>query len=218
MIPFAEDGNLATSASGPMSSQVDAICLIRAGGYLSMVGSSSGQDVEFWKRPLALLSPTSSGEVELRSSTPSQAIAEIRRLYGLKWDEMASLFAVSRRTVHFWASGMEPTIERIQMIFDVSALLRWIDRGSASENRALLTSPGADGVTPLNLMAGGQFEAAAERLGRGAGRPYPEVPSEEASWAKKPSPPASRVGALQDRAHPLPSRALRSKPINRRKS
>ena len=39
------------------------------------------------------------------------AIGELRRLSGLTWDQLARLFNVSRRSLHFWASGGEPSIK-----------------------------------------------------------------------------------------------------------
>jgi hypothetical protein len=42
--------------------------------------------------------------VELREPAP-RVIAEIRHLTGLTWEQLAQVFNVSRRSVHFWASG-----------------------------------------------------------------------------------------------------------------
>ena len=42
--------------------------------------------------------------VELREPAPT-VIAQLRRLTGLTWEQLAYLFGVSRQSVHFWASG-----------------------------------------------------------------------------------------------------------------
>ena len=48
---------------------------------------------------------TSAG-VSVSSIAPSgAAIGELRRLSGLTWDQLARLFNLSRRSLHFWASG-----------------------------------------------------------------------------------------------------------------
>lgn len=42
---------------------------------------------------------------EHRPQSPADAIAELRETLELSWDELAALFGVSRRTVHYWARG-----------------------------------------------------------------------------------------------------------------
>jgi DNA-binding transcriptional regulator YiaG len=70
----------------------------------------------------AALKMTTSG-VEIRSTVPQtlpstltlpgrstqQAVNELRKLSGLTWEQLATLFNVSRRSVHFWASGQSLT-------------------------------------------------------------------------------------------------------------
>ena len=36
---------------------------------------------------------------------PYKAVMELRRRSGLTWDQLGQIFGVTRRTMHFWASG-----------------------------------------------------------------------------------------------------------------
>lgn len=54
-------------------------------------------------------------------TTASLALSEIRRWTNLAWGSVAELLGVSRRTVHNWASGEEPTgvnIERLAQLHE----------------------------------------------------------------------------------------------------
>ena len=48
---------------------------------------------------------TNAGCGPFEGVSPGAAIAELRRVSGLTWDQLARLVGVSRRTLHFWASG-----------------------------------------------------------------------------------------------------------------
>ncbi len=134
--------------------------------------------------------------------TTSAAIAELRRRSGLTWDELARLFGVERRSVHFWASGKALNPANEARLDQMLAVVRYIDRGSAQATRALLTAL-SDGTTPFELLAQSHFEEVKERLGSG---PQPSRPalhrlSPAARAARMPPPPEERVGALQDTVH-----------------
>lgn len=98
--------------------------------------------------------------------------------------------------------------------------MRRIDRGTCSENRALLFGPDEDGVMPYDLLRDGQFEEAVERLGeRRARRRHAAVRlSKEESERRRPPPPAEMLGALQDTIHKETGRVLRAKPVRRKRS
>lgn len=152
------------------------------------------------------------------AATPSSAgaaIGELRRLSGLTWDQLARIFDVSRRSLHFWASGkaMEPSKE--EHLQRVLAVLRTIDRGTASANRSALLGECADGSWPIDLLAARDYQRVRTLLGQGAGRRQVSLPklSAEARAARAPRPPAELVGALQDRVHPTSGRLLAAKPI-----
>lgn len=130
------------------------------------------------------------------------ALAELRRLSGLTWDQLARLFRESRQTLHCWASGKpinEPNEERLRRFL---AVLRKADRGTAHANRAILFSDRA-GVIPFDLLAGGDYDEFLRVVGDGPGRrPLELTPlSPEAQEARRPLSPDELAGALQDRVH-----------------
>ena len=52
---------------------------------------------------------TTAGAVVPSAQPAGAAIGELRRLSGLTWDQLARIFSVSRRSLHFWASGKPMT-------------------------------------------------------------------------------------------------------------
>ena len=130
------------------------------------------------------------------------AISELRRLSGLTWDQLGRLFNVSRRALHFWVSGRPMTPSNEENLQRLLALVRKIDRGSASANRAILLGVREDGSLPIDLMAAGDYDRAFTLLGPGdARRMLPPTLAPEVRPARAPLPPEELVGALQDRIH-----------------
>jgi len=83
-------------------------------------------------------------------------------------------------------------------------VVRKIDRGSASANRAALFGAGEDGSIPFDLLSAGEYERVVSLLGTGEkGRAVPPKLSApaQARGARAPSAPDELVGALQDRVH-----------------
>jgi DNA-binding transcriptional regulator YiaG len=93
---------------------------------------------------------------ELSTAT---SILEIRRMSGLTWEELATLFGVSRRSVHHWASGKVVSSGNEELIRKVLALVHSYNRGEARKTRALLLSPDATGLSPYDLIKAGAFDA-----------------------------------------------------------
>jgi transcriptional regulator with XRE-family HTH domain len=132
----------------------------------------------------------------------SSAILELRRLSGLTWEQLANLFDVTRRTLHFWASGKPvngPNEERLRRVL---AALRSTDRGTAAGNRSLLLQE-RGGAVPFDLLARGEYGAFIRLVTAGPGRhdTKPTPLSRNARKARKPAPPDQLVGALQDGVH-----------------
>ncbi len=153
----------------------------------------------------------------LEAETPeaasvSASIAEIRRVSGLTWDQLGRVFGVSRRSVHFWASGKPVNAGNEERVRRVLALVRQSDRGSAEQNRALLLTPAGD-LTPFDLIAEERFQEAALALGTGSPRSAPDgTLSEEARASREPLPVDVLIGASQEAVHPpsARSRAVRT--------
>jgi DNA-binding transcriptional regulator YiaG len=205
-----------TSAAGAMRARparepVLVSCFMLAGLGTSTV-SAVPLDVVFGSVPA--IEQTTAGATVHVAESAAASIGELRRLSGFTWEQLARLFNVSRRSLHFWASGKPMAAgneEHLQRLLDV---IRKIDRGSANANRkALLTARGDVGL-PFDLLVDRNYDQVARMLGpttaeRGSA---PKI-TNEARAARAPRPPAELVGALQDRVHPTSGRLLKSKPL-----
>jgi transcriptional regulator with XRE-family HTH domain len=166
------------------------------------------------RRALPPAEQTTAGANSAPAKPAGSAIAELRRLSGLTWAQLARLFGVSRRSVHFWASGKPMAPSNEEHLQRVLAVVRKIDRGSASANRTALLSVREDDSIPFDLLIAGDYERVFTLLGRGeARRVSPPKLTEEARAARAPRPPEELVGALQDRIHPTSGRLLAARPI-----
>jgi transcriptional regulator with XRE-family HTH domain len=189
-------------------------------GTLSVPGTGSlGGFVEDWERLGVPPPQTSSGREsnEVEGSSPqdtASAINELRRLTGLTWEQLAELFGVARRSLHFWASGKPMNAANEERLRRMLAAIRQTDRGSASENRSMLLQD-RDGALPIDLLKEGRYEELVALVAPGPGRRRlkPTPLSHEAREARKPRPPEELVGALQDRVHVEEGRLLAATPI-----
>jgi DNA-binding transcriptional regulator YiaG len=162
----------------------------------------------------AALKMTTSG-VEIRSTVsqilPStlpgrstqQAVNELRKLSGLTWDQLATLFNVSRRSIHFWASGQplaSANEEKLNRVLDV---VEYISLGSASRNRSLLMDIADDGKSYLEMLAAGEYNQLKSILNAGNAPKKPKSGqlSKAAELSRMPPNPADLVDALQDSIH-----------------
>ncbi len=208
-----------TSALGAMiSSAIMAHHLLRAPLYIE--GTAARYSLaEDWEHVVVPLPQTSAGRMQPKeeAQSTSSAIMELRRLSGLTWEQLATLFNVARRSLHFWASGKPVNAPNEERLRRVLAVVRKADRGFASKNRAMLLED-RDGVVPFDLLAHGEYETFIELVGTGPGRRELKLAplSPEALEARKPQPPEELVGALQDRVHvdvgrARPGRAVKNK-------
>jgi transcriptional regulator with XRE-family HTH domain len=132
-----------------------------------------------------------------------QAIAEIRRLTGLTWEQLGEILGVSRRSVHFWASGKSLSAANEQRLLRVLDIFRSADRGDATSTRAALLRV-TGGKTPFQLLVEQKFDEAISLLGTGAGRrgrPKMTELSPAARAARAPRRPDELVDALPDPVH-----------------
>ncbi len=146
------------------------------------------------------------------------AIAELRRLSGLTWEQLARLFGVSRRSLHFWASGKPLNATNGERLRRLLAALRRADRGTAHLNREMLLRD-HDGVIPVDLLAAGRYDDFIRLVGEGPRRRNITLKplSRVAREARKPLPPEQLVGALHDRVHMESGRLLSAVPIRRKR-
>lgn len=105
------------------------------------------------------------------NTTPAELVHELRRISGLTWAQIAEVFDVSARAPYHWASGKTVSAENHERLGQVVTALRFIDSGSAEENRNLLLGNARLGQTYLDLLCGGEYELVRELAGKGVGRP-----------------------------------------------
>jgi DNA-binding transcriptional regulator YiaG len=191
-----------TSAQGAMRDRVYHL-LIRVGGALGVLGTTSADGGATPDQAFIAQAQTNSGVPVPESQAPSAAILELRRVSGLTWDQLARLFGITRRSLHFWASGKPLTPAHEERLHRLLATVRRLDRGSAHANRTLLLGVHADGRIPFDLLVEGQYERALGLLGPGhaPARPHPAALAVDARVARAPHAPEDVAGSLPDRVH-----------------
>lgn len=189
----------ATSAAGAMMRQVGRPVVL--GCMLGILGTSSASATELLPRS-TIVGQTTAGTTVDSTRSVGAALGELRRLSGLTWDQLSRVFGVSRRSLHFWASGKAMAASNEEHLQRLLVVVRRIDRGSASANRAALFGAREDGRIPFDLLTAGEYERVVSLLGTGEIGPAPRPKlSAQARTARAPSAPDELVGALQDRVH-----------------
>lgn len=139
---------------------------------------------------------TSTGRV----CAEANAITEIRRISGLTFEQLAKVFAVTRRTLHLWVGGQRMQPAKQERVQRTLAVLRRIDRGAPDLTLAALLR---DGAKALDLLADGELSQLEELLNAGLVRRQPLSPTSEQALAERmPPSPADLVQATQDGPHP----------------
>jgi transcriptional regulator with XRE-family HTH domain len=198
-----------------MSTLLDKTTVIRETGY------------RYWLAPLkmttsgvklpATILPTLPAAPPVR--LPQQAVNELRKLSGLTWEQLACLFDVSRRSVHFWASGQPLAVAHEEKLNRILDAVQYISLGSASLNRSLLMGIGNNGKSYLELLAAGEYEEVKRLLGAGNARAKPKLAplALAAAAARVLANPADLVDALQDPIHREVGKSRLAKSVRSRK-
>jgi DNA-binding transcriptional regulator YiaG len=138
----------------------------------------------------------------VESAGAATALSELRRRSGLTWDQLARLFDVNRRSLHFWASGKAMSASNEEHLQRLLGVVREIDRGSAARNRSALLELQADGAIALDLLRVRQYDRVISLLGIAAERrPPSRRVSADVLAQRAPRPPEELVEALNDRPH-----------------
>lgn len=178
------------------------------GGMLAMQGTSSAGPNRIYEaavdptaRPTSSSSNPLGGYSEAQVST-STAIAELRRISGLTWEQLAALFNVSRRSIHFWASGNALNAENERRLLEVLHVVRDAWRGDARSTRTALLS-GTPGSTPFDLLKEERYADAASMLGAGVTpqKVRPAALDHAEMRARKPITPAELLDARHETVH-----------------
>ncbi|MGE3839928.1 MAG: hypothetical protein AB7G40_18700 [Hyphomonadaceae bacterium] len=181
-----------------------ATALISLGIGLGGTGTASGAE-----RPVALDCTDASiaGRVmtltPAPAETPARAVLEIRRISGLTWDELATLFSVSRRSVHHWASGKQVSSANEHHIRRTLGVVRALDRGASSATRNLILGQHLSGSLIFDLL---QAQAYEDVLDRALSLPATDrrpsrVLSNEETRRRRPSPPIELLAPEESTLH-----------------
>jgi len=198
-----------TSATGSRFGAKNTILLV------TFVSIFSAPDTGSIPMDLSCLKPllyTTSGLKIPQWKDSASAISEVRLLSGLTWDQLAQIFKVDRRSLHFWASGKSLSGANEEKLSRVLSALKQIDQGSAKTNRQLLLSSNADGISPFFLL---QEERFAEVITlANTGNNFRSTPaaslSSEAKNTRRPKPPSEMIDALHDKAHEQKGNLIKS--------
>jgi len=206
----------APTGFGGIRERLPSLSVIAVSGALSVSGTCSAEPTRLWEAPYVHESEaTASGpaweqhaEATVDAETTRRAISELRRISGLTWEQLGALFDVSRRSVHFWASGKPLNAGNEQRLMQVLDVVRAADRGNARSTRAALFEVRA-GTTAFALLTAARFKEARAVLAAGAARTRPALAelSAAAKAARKPLPPEDSIDAQHDRVHRDPGRS-----------
>lgn len=215
------DQYISTSALGAMG-YLEPDQLIHSRIFLNSSNTTTSTII-FDQDVFAALDVTTSGvTVPSVNSTEetSESLLKIRKLTGLTWEQLSKLFNVSRRTLHFWASGKRLNSfneKQLNLLLDT---IQYIDRGSASLNRNVLLMPLEDGTLPFDLLVAGKFKKVKNilRSGNTPQRSKLNPLSEDALNSRKPISPENLVDALQEPIHRKVGRSRPAKSVRSRKN
>jgi DNA-binding transcriptional regulator YiaG len=193
------------------------------GASLYYSGTASSESILDWY--LYVIEKQTASDITFTYSLPvatesSQAtINELKKLSGLTWEQLAKIFNVSRRSLHFWASGKPISPFNEEHLRRLFATIRYVNRGSADFNRSALLEPRHGSTIPLDLLIAGKYEEVKRLLGPGKAVEEKKLKplSPEAAAARRPQPPEDLVGALHEPVHREVGRSRPAKTTRSRK-
>jgi hypothetical protein len=106
----------------------------------------------------------------VQTQKASENIFEIKRLTGYSWSKIAEVVGVDRRSITTWVGGGEIRDKNAQAIAGALATLRFIDRGSAEENRQALETAVGNGQLVFHYLVDRRHDEVRAVLGPGTGR------------------------------------------------
>ena len=130
----------------------------------------------------------------------AEMIFEIRRLSGLSWDELASIFQVSRLSVHHWANGELPSARETYEISMTLAAVRDLYTGSQLATRERLFAKWGAGGSLFEMLVAHGFGGLLERAYEKAQVVAHRIPlSAETEYLFRPERPTLLLEADQTR-------------------
>lgn len=198
--------NTGTSALSPMRAKSTYPLVLSSNSY-NFSRTSSFRAI-FSLESLSLVERTTS--FINASSCPSvftdnlpKAIHELKKSSGLTWQQLARLFNVAPRSLHFWASGKPMSRSNEEYLHRLLGTMRYVNRGSAGENRSALLSHSNSGECLLDLLVVGKVEEVKRILGKGTSNSKPELLplSQKAMASRLPQRSENLVDALSPPPH-----------------
>jgi len=169
--------------------------------YVEATSSSAGGTI--WHEVAALSKPADTPEESDRLHEDTRiTITELRRLSGLTWAQLAEIFEVSRRTVHFWASGKALNTQNETRLHQVYDIIKQAYRGDATSTRSAILAV-VNGTSAFELLSASDFERARILLAQGV-EVQAQPRTKLSAWAhaqRQPLNPEELVEALQERVH-----------------
>lgn len=146
-----------TAATGAASSLIRWSTILSLPFGLGMPGTSAASaDLQMAPRTIDSTDSNVAGRIAFlappSAESPAQSVLEIRRITGMTWDDLGTLFGVTRRSVHHWASGKPVNAKNEHRIRKTLHTFRSLDRGSVSSTRALVFAPNTAGVSIFDLL------------------------------------------------------------------
>jgi hypothetical protein len=214
--------NAGTTAGSAMKTSMSAS--YQAVGFTPFyAGTASSESILDWC--LYAMEKQTASHIVITISLPSltqtseATLNELKRLSGLTWEQLAKIFNVSRRSLHFWASGKPLSPFNEEHLRRLLGTVQYINRGSSDINRSALLQPQQGSIIPLDLLIAGKYEEVKRLLGAGKAVEKPKLKplSPEAMASRIPPRPEDLVGTLNDTIHKEVGRSRPAKTTRSRK-
>jgi DNA-binding transcriptional regulator YiaG len=198
---------LATSGDGVLRHVRDLLVVL--GGCCSTQSTTATTNTIAFPELISSTQTNSGLVVKFPVAAQAAVIAELRQRSGLTWEQLARLFGVARRSVHFWASGKAMNASNAVRLNELLRTARYIDRGGSGLTRLALMSAQPNGAIPFDLLVEGRFADVMALLGRGRGYDADArsrlLGAQSLLWT--PPSPDRLVGAFHETVHTSHGRA-----------
>jgi len=209
------------------------VAVVCVAGALALWSGTNSTSIEGWSEVRERSAWTNSGTSDVakeRRATPGPTpkalgppstaalVLELHRLSGLTWAQLASIFDVDRRAIHFWAAGRPMNAPNSERVAAVLALVRRVSLGDASATRAFLLTPTASGIVPIDALRSGNLDwIAAPAAVPAAPLKRPPQISAAARAEREPQPPEELLaGGDESRIGPARGRPRRPIPVRKK--
>lgn len=134
------------------------------------------------------------------ASSEKQTIGRLREVTGLTWEQLATVFEVSRRTVHLWDSGSVMNSQNEEKLARIFNAVKFFETSTATDTRRFLLT-GFGGSIPLDLLKDGKFDEFEKSKAQFIQTPKKISLSDEEILARTPLSPEILIDAKNDRVH-----------------